>query len=615
MKALLRIGLLCLFFLQVNLISFAQSGMITTSAVISTVAGNGVQGFSGDGNLATSAQLHNPSGVTVDTAGNLFIADFANNRIRKVTPAGVISTVAGNGIQGFSGDGGLATSAQLFAPSSVAVDTTGNLFVADTGNNRIRKVTPAGIISTAAGNGILGFAGDGDPATLAQLYAPSGVAVDTAGNLYIADAGNNCIRKVTPAGIISTVAGTAPPFMPANETPGFGGDGGQATLAQLYAPYSVAVDTAGNLYIADTNNLRIRKVTPAGIISTVAGNGTQGFSGDGDQATLAELYAPYGVAVDTAGNLYIADAGNDRIREVTPAGIISTVAGNGTPGFSGDGGPATSAQLYAPYGVAADTTGDLFIADLDNARIREVSGVSVSAYFPQVAVGGGYSTLFTIINTGAIIASGTVTLTDQQGNPLTVSGLVVDAYGTTPSVVSASSFAFSVPSGGTFFLTAFAPTTNSPLEIGWAQINSTGGTLSAVATYEYAVGSATQSLIGVLQSQAVQYMTIPVDDNSSQNMQTAYAIANPSNQTIAIKLVLVGQNGTVVDDSVTLTLTPGQQISRYLRQDIAAAATFKGTLVLSGQNGATFAAVALVDKQGIFSVIPIISGKAPGIPD
>jgi hypothetical protein len=192
---------------------------------------------------------------------------------------------------------------------------------------------------------------------------------------------------------------------------------------------------------------------------------------------------------------------------------------------------------------------------------------------------------------------------------------VIDAYGTTPSVVSASSFAFTVPSGGTFFLTAFAPTTNSLLEIGWAQINSNGGTLSAVATYEYAIGSATQSLTGVLQSQAVQYMTIPVDNDSSQNKQTAYAIANPSGQTIAVKLVLVGQDGTVVDDSVTLRLAPGQQISRYLWQDIAAATTFKGSLVLSGQNGATFAAVALIDKQGIFAVIPLISGKAPGIPD
>jgi hypothetical protein len=298
---------------------------------------------------------------------------------------------------------------------------------------------------------------------------------------------------------------------------------------------------------------------------------------------------------------------------VTPSGVITTVAGNGIAGFSGDGGQATDAQLHGPEAVAEDTAGNLFIADEGNNRIRKVSGVSVSAFFPQVAVGGGYSTTFTLTNTGSTAASGTVTLKDQQGNPLTVSGVLIDSSGTTQPAVSGSSFAFSVPSGGTIFLVAAGLTTN--VEVGWAEIDGTGGTLAAVATYENAVGSATQSMIGVLQSQAVQYMTIPVDDDNIQNKQTAYAIANPSSLTIAIKLVLVGQNGTVVDDSVTLTLTPGQQISGYLLQDFAAATTFKGSLVLSGQNGATFAAVALVDKQGIYAVIPLISGKAPGIPN
>ncbi len=196
-------------------------------------------------------------------------------------------------------------------------------------------------------------------------------------------------------------------------------------------------------------------------------------------------------------------------------------------------------------------------------------------------------------------------MTDQQGNPFTVSGILIDSLGTTQPAVSGSSFAFSVPSGGTVFLTASAVTTSSPLKVGWVQIDSTGGTLAAVATYEYAIGSATQSMVGVLQSQALQYMTIPVDNDSSQNQQTAYAIANPSGQTIAIQLALVGQDGIVVDNSVTITLTPKQQIARYLWQDLAARTNFKGSLVLRGQNGATFAAVALVDKQGIFTVIPL----------
>jgi hypothetical protein len=346
---------------------------VTSSGVISTVAGNGTQGFSGDGGPATSAQLNAPSGVAVDTAGNLFIASF-NNCVRKVTPSGVISTVAGNGIGGFSGDGGPATSAQLNAPSGVAVDTAGNLFIADERNNRIRKVTPGLVISTVAGNGSEGFSGDGGPATAARFYFAEGVAVDTVGNLFIADSGNNRVRKVTPDGMISTVAG--------NGIGGFGGDGGPATSAQLNYPTGVGVDTAGNLFIADTFNSRVRKVTSSGVISTVAGNGTEGFSGDGGPATSAQLLDPTGVAVDTAGNLFIADRNNHRLRKVTPSGVISTVAGNGTGGFSGDGGPATSAQLNYPTGVAVDTAGDLFIADSGNSRVRKVTssgGISTVA--------------------------------------------------------------------------------------------------------------------------------------------------------------------------------------------------------------------------------------------
>jgi sugar lactone lactonase YvrE len=353
---------------------------VTTGGAISTVAANGTDGFSGDCSPATSTQLNEPSGVAVDSAGNLFIADYNNNCIGEVTPAGVVSTVAGNGTAGFSGDGGPATSAQLDEPFGVAVDTAGNLFIADLGNERVRKVTPGGVVSTAAGNGTQGFSGDGGPATAAQLNFPQDAAVDTAGNLFIADLGNNRVRKVTPGGVISTVAGGG--------TSGLG-DGGQATSAQLYNPTGVAVDTAGNLFIADKGNYRIRKVTTGGVISTVAGNGTAGFSGDGGPATSAQLNEPNGVAVDTAGNLFIADLSNQRIRKVTPAGIISTVAGNGTGGFSGDGGPATSAQFYSPDGAAVDTSGNMFIADVGNNRVRKVTPGGVIS----TVAGGGTSGL------------------------------------------------------------------------------------------------------------------------------------------------------------------------------------------------------------------------------
>jgi trimeric autotransporter adhesin len=332
-----------------------------SNGLITTVAGrNGTSGFSGDNGPATSAQLNGPGSVIVDSSGNLYIADSGNNRIRKVSN-GTITTVAGNGTAGFSGDGGPATSAQLVFPQSVAVDSAGNLYIADYTNHRIRKVSN-GVITTIAGNGTPGFSGDNGPATSAQLNLPRGVAVDSAGNLYIADTNNSRIRKVSN-GLITTVAG--------NGTFSFGGDGGLATSAQLNGPNDVVLDSAGNLYIADTGNGRVRKVS-SGVITTLAGGALP--VGDTGTATItsAQLLEPESVAVDSKGNSYIADAGNHRIRKISN-GVITTVAGNGTYGFSGDNGPATSAQLYFPGGIAVDSASNLYIADSDNQRVRKVS--------------------------------------------------------------------------------------------------------------------------------------------------------------------------------------------------------------------------------------------------
>jgi sugar lactone lactonase YvrE len=338
--------------------------------VITTVAGDG-PGYSGDGGPATSAQLNTPVAVAVDAAGNIYIADSANNRIRKVSPGGIISTVAGNGIQGFAGDGGLATSAELAMPSGVAVDGAGNIYIADSANWRIRKVSPSGVITTVAGGGGSAFwfgggaPGDGGPATSATLSNPQGVAVDAAGNLYIADSQDYAIRMVNVSGTINTVAG--------NGSPGSSGDGGPATSAQIGYVAGLTVDAGGNIYIGDHDNNRVRKITPNGIITTVAGNGSNGFSGDGGPATDAQFSGPQGVSVDRVGNLYLGDWGNQRIRKVTPSGTVTTVAGNGTPGFAGDGGPATNAELAGPVGVAVDASGNVYIADFGNNRIRKIT--------------------------------------------------------------------------------------------------------------------------------------------------------------------------------------------------------------------------------------------------
>jgi trimeric autotransporter adhesin len=333
------------------------------SSVISTFAGSTNSGFGGDGGPAVSAQLNQPVTGTFDSSGSMFIADTQNNRIRKVTSSGTISTVAGNGAIGFSGDGGAATSAALNAPRGVAVDASGNLYISDTGNSRIRKVSSSGVITTFAGTGVAGFAGDGGVALNAQFSSPEGIVVDGSGNVYIADRGNARIRKIS-SGTISTIAGTG--------VPGSAGDNGPAISAQLSIPSGLALDASGNLYIADLLNHRIRKMAlSGGNLTTVAGNGTEGFTGDGSTATSAELSRPEGVAVDGSGNVYIADTGNSRVRKVSGANI-STVAGNGTPGSVGDGGSAKDAQLFTPGGVAVNGT-TLYIVDTGNNRVRKVS--------------------------------------------------------------------------------------------------------------------------------------------------------------------------------------------------------------------------------------------------
>ncbi len=407
------------------------------TTIISTLAGTGANGFGGDGGPAVASQMAFPLSVSLDGAKNLYIADFGNGRVRRIasstaiittaagganvteridaadaelgfTPnppaspfpnglaidpwgnlmiddtdsnrvwrvngdTGIISLAAGSAIGafGFSGDGNGALRARFALPGDVAVDQSGNLFIADTQNERIRRVdAETRMIVTVAGNGTAGFSGDGGPATLATFISPSGLSVDRWGNLFIADMFNQRIRRVDVAtGFIETVAG--------NGTSGFGGDGGPAVSAQLSVPTGAVADANGNLFIADAGNNRIREVVAAtGVIRTVAGTGVPGaclFGGDGGPATSAQLCNPARVVVDSWGNLFIADQGNNRVRRVDAAsGIITTVAGTGVAGFSGDGGPALAAALDAPFGLTLDPCGNLFIADGGSSRVREV---------------------------------------------------------------------------------------------------------------------------------------------------------------------------------------------------------------------------------------------------
>jgi uncharacterized protein (TIGR03437 family) len=421
--------------------------------VISTIAGNGTLASSGDGGPATSASLQ-PIGLAVDKAGNVYIADLATSVIRKVNAAGVISTVAGHVGEPMDGDGvndgGPATQAGIYLSSEhngLAVDSAGNLYIADEGHNRIRKVdVSTGIITTVAGNGTPGYSGDGGPATSAQLLQPLGVAFDKAGNLYIAD--SYSVRKVDTSGKITTVAGGTLTATP--------GDGGPATSAGVI-PRAVAIDAAGNIFISDYLTQTVREVNTKGIINTVAGvPGGSGSSGDGGPATSALFGALYGIAVDSAENLYISDFGNNRVRVVNAAGIITTAAGGaGSSESIGDGGPPTSAYLE-PDDVAVDGAGNYYIADYVNNRVRKVT-VGEKAPGLLSAASSLYFSLGVAVNSSPnpetidVYTLGTVPLlftvtssTSSGGNWLTT----IQTSGTTPALITAS--ILMIPGVGTF---------------------------------------------------------------------------------------------------------------------------------------------------------------------
>ncbi len=368
------------------ILTFGYSGY---SQTISTIAGHSCSSDSGDGGVPTAACLAIPAYLFVDNFNSVYFGTIFGFHVRKVVPGMLIISIAGTGVRGYSGDGGPATLAQLYNPQGVAVDSAGNIFISDADKNVVRKINVhTGIISNYAGTGSAGSSGDGGQATAAQLYAPNGMCFDKQWNLYVADYLNSKIRRITPAGIISTFAGTG--------VSGYNGDGGRADTSQIRLPHDVASDTAGNIYISDEGNYRIRKVNTSGIISTVAGNGSSashGHSGDGGPATNATILTR-GLCVDRIGNIYIGDSYNHAVRRVNTSGIIEKIAGTyETSGFSGDGGPASSALFYYPASVKTDTCDDLLVDDSNNYRIRKITFPHSTTSIPGLSISASTDTL------------------------------------------------------------------------------------------------------------------------------------------------------------------------------------------------------------------------------
>jgi uncharacterized protein (TIGR03437 family) len=417
---------------------------IASGQTITTFAGNGTAGFSGDGGQAGQAAINNVVGLAADSSGNIYLADQNNNRVRKVSTTGVITTIAGTATGGFSGDGGLATQAALNTPTGVCVAPSGDVYVNDEGNHRVRKIAAAtGIITTVAGSGSAVPSGDGGQAISAGMQIAIRCAVDSSGNLYIVDQGAsaNVIRKVDANGIITLYAG-------AYGGTSFSGDGGLATKATMFNLTADAFDASGNLFLTDQGDQRIRRVDTTGIITTVAGSGTAGYSGDGGVATAAQLNFPGETAIDSAGNLFILDTVNQRVRKVS-GGMISTVAGTGTQGFAGDGGPPLQAQFNNPFPMTIDPAGNLYIGDNGNNRIRKITGVAVAkgpsisvtsagvgvtnaASFQTGIAPGGIITIFGT-NLGAtagqtLIASGSPWPAQLGSTSVTMNGITAPVY-------------------------------------------------------------------------------------------------------------------------------------------------------------------------------------------
>jgi uncharacterized protein (TIGR03437 family) len=422
------------------------AAMPLSAQTITTFAGNGTATYNGDNQPALKASLNSPKGIAAGPDGTVYIADQKNFRVRAVNPKTLaISTLVGNGVNGYSGDGGPAVGASISQVLAVALDGNGNLYFSDGSNNRrIRRISPGGVVTTIAGNGIEGSSGDGGPAVNAQVGVPTALVIDAKGNLYFTDTTPSCqcVRKIDTNGIITRVAG--------NGVTGYAGDNGPALQASLNFPLGITVDVSGNVYVADAGNNAVRKIVNGRIVP-VAGNGAAGFSGDGGQAVSATLNLPSDVASDVSGNLYIADAGNNRVRRIDSGGNITTIAGTGANTYSGDGGVATAATLNHPWGLAADANGTLYIADDLNNCIRVIaaanlgppvlgpnSAVNAASFAPGAPVApGSYVAVFGSNFSSATISAQSVPLPTTLGNTsVTVNGVQVPLYFVSPTQIN-----------------------------------------------------------------------------------------------------------------------------------------------------------------------------------